>query len=516
MAGKPASTLAIARVQTVTFLGLEVAEVDVEVQLAAGLPAFTIVGLPDKAVAESRERVRAALVSMGLALPPKRIIVNLAPADVLKEGSHFDLPVALGLLVVMGVLSSEAIAGHLVLGELALDGALRAVPGVLAAAVAAAAREQALICPAACGSEAAWLRDQVEIVAAPNLLALIAHLRGQQRLSRPEPPAAQDEVPHPDLRDVKGQETAKRALEIAAAGGHNLLLVGPPGAGKSLLAARLPGFLPPLDPAEALEVSMIHSASGRLDGGRICKSRPFRAPHHGASMAAMVGGGANARPGEVSLAHKGVLFLDELPEFGRAVLEALRQPLETGKVSVARAAMHVTYPARFQLVAAMNPCRCGHLGDPALACTRAPRCGIDYQARLSGPLLDRIDLNVEVPALALDDLSLPPAREGSAEVAARVAAARARQSARLAELGAPQWRTNAEADGEILERAAPLEAGAAQLLRRAAEQLRLSARGWHRTLRVARTVADLDGADLIRRPHIAEAVALRRQGPQRR
>lgn len=506
----PAAALSIARVRSVAFLGLEVAEVEVEVQLGSGLPSFTIVGLPDKAVAESRERVRAALSAMGLPLPPRRITVNLAPADLAKEGSHFDLPIALGLLIVMGALPADTVAGRLVLGELALDGSLRAVNGVLPAAVAAAEHELGLICPAAGGAEAAWLKDQVEILAAPSLVALINHARGLQVLSVPEPSVVDGPASHLDLRDVKGQETAKRALEIAAAGAHNLLLVGPPGAGKSMLAARLVGLLPPLDPAEVLEVSMIASVGGRLTGGQLSRERPLRSPHHAASMAAIVGGGSQARPGEVSLAHKGVLFLDELPEFSRSVLEALRQPLEAGKVTVARAQAHVTYPARFQLVAAMNPCRCGHLDDPAQACPRAPRCAADYQARISGPLLDRIDLHVEVPALSVADMALPPPREGSAEVAARVAAARQVQAERFAALGRPELRTNGEVEGELLEQVAACDEPALALLRRAAQQLALSARGYHRVLRVARTIADLDGSGPIRKPHIAEAVAFRR------
>lgn len=506
----PTAALTIARVRTVAFFGLEVAEVDAEVQLGSGLPSFTIVGLPDKAVAESRERVRAALNAMGLTLPPRRITVNLAPADLAKEGSHFDLPIALGLLIVMGVAPPDMVEGRLVLGELALDGGIRAVGGVLPAAVAAAEHELGLICPAAGGAEAAWLKDQIEILAAPSLVALINHARGVQLLSPPEPVMAEDEGGHPDLRDVKGQETAKRALEIAAAGAHNLMLVGPPGAGKSMLAARMAGLLPPLDPVEVLEVSMIASVGGRLASGRLSRRRPFRSPHHAASMAAIVGGGSQARPGEVSLAHKGVLFLDELPEFGRAVLEALRQPIEAGKVTVARAQAHVTYPARFQLVAAMNPCRCGHLDDPAQACPRAPRCGADYQARLSGPFLDRIDLHVEVPAVSVADMALPAPREGSTEVAARVAAARQLQADRFGALGRPELRTNGEAEGELLERIALCDEPAHGLLRRAAHQLALSARGYHRVLRVARTIADLDGSETIRKPHIAEAVAFRR------
>jgi magnesium chelatase family protein len=500
---------AIARVRSVAFVGLDIAEVDVQVQISAGLPAFALVGLPDKAVGESRERVRAAMSSMGLALPPRRVTVNLAPADLAKEGSHFDLPVALGLFVAMGILPADFVEGHIVLGELALDGGVQGVTGVLPAAIAAAERNLGLICPAASSGEAAWLGDRVAIVAPPSLVALVNHVRGVQVLPPPEARLLTDEGRIPDLRDVKGQETAKRALEIAAAGSHNLLMVGPPGSGKSMLASRLPGLLPMLDPAEILEVGMIASVGGRLKEGRLSRRRPFRAPHHNASTAAMVGGGTQARPGEISLAHKGVLFLDELPEFPRQVLEALRQPLETGVVTVARANLHVTYPARFQLVAAMNPCRCGHLDNPALACPKAPRCALDYQARISGPLLDRFDLAVDVPAVGHGDLDLPPPAEGTDEVAARVAAAQAVQRERFAAAGHAELRCNAEAEGELLDAIAPLDTACRALLRRAAEALHLSARGWHRIVRVARTIADLDGAEAIRKPHLSEAIGFR-------
>ncbi|MBW7852418.1 MAG: YifB family Mg chelatase-like AAA ATPase [Rhodospirillales bacterium] len=504
-----------ARVATVAFQGIDVLDIDVQVQMAGGLPAFTVVGLPDKAVGESRERVRAALNALGLALPPKRITVNLAPADVAKEGSHFDLPIAVGLLVAMGVLPGEEVAGYTVLGELALDGALAPVAGVLPAAVAASAAGRGLICPGRQGGEAAWAGG-VEVLAPASLLALINHFKGSQMLKAPVPEIAEAAGSGLDLRDIKGQETAKRALEVAAAGSHNLLMIGPPGSGKSMLAARLPDLLPPLSAAEALEVSMIHSVAGALDQGRLLRRRPYRDPHHSASVPSLVGGGLRARPGEVSLAHNGVLFLDELPEFQRGALEALRQPLETGRTTVARANAHVTYPARVQLVAAMNPCRCGHLADPALACSRAPKCAAEYQSRISGPLFDRIDLHVEVPAVNPADLSLPPPAEGSAEVAARVAAAREIQNERYARLAPGKAiRSNAEADGELLEAAAAPDAEGRRLLTEAAERMRLSARGYHRVLRVARTLADLDGAAAVRRLHVAEALSYRRLMPGR-
>lgn len=505
----------VARVATVAFQGIDVLDVGVQVQIASGMPTFAVVGLPDKAVAESRERVRASLAAMGLGLPAKRITVNLAPADLLKEGSHFDLPIALGLLAAMGVLPADEIAAFAALGELALDGMIGPVAGVLPAAVHASATGRGLICPRAQGGEAAWAAG-IEVLAPSTLLALVNHFKGSQVLSPPKPRLAGEGASYPDLADIKGQETAKRAIEIAAAGGHNLLMVGPPGSGKSMLAQRLPGLLPPLDPAEALEVSMIHSIAGELKEGALVQRRPFRDPHHSASIAALVGGGWRAKPGEVSLAHLGVLFLDELPEFQRPALEALRQPLESGRVSVARANAHVSYPARVQLVAAMNPCRCGWLDDPGRACSRAPRCAADYQARISGPVFDRIDLHIDVPAVKPADLTLPPPAERSGAVAARIAAARARQRERYAQgANGTAIRTNAEAEGELLDRhARPDEAGR-RLLVEAADRLKLSARGYHRTLKVARTLADLDGADGVKRNHIAEALSYRRLAPGR-
>ena len=502
-----------AHIATIAFQGIDTVTIDVQVSLTGGLPAFTIVGLPDKAVAESRERVRAALSAIGLALPPKRITVNLAPADMQKEGSHFDLPIACAVLVAMGILPADELGDFVVLGEVGLDGSLASVAGVLPAAIHANACDRGLICPAQQGGEAAWAGGS-DVLAAPSLLALINHFKGTQTLTRPVTQSLDSAGPLPDLADVKGQESAKRALEVAACGGHNLLMSGPPGSGKSMLASRLPGILPPLSPSEALDVSMIHSVAGVLNGGRLLTQRPYRDPHHSASIPALIGGGQRAKPGEVSLAHNGVLFLDELPEFARGALEALRQPLEGGKAVVARAHGHVTYPARVQLIAAMNPCRCGHLGNPALACSKAPRCADDYQSRLSGPLLDRIDLHVDVAAVHPLDLARTKPGEPSAVVAARVAETLALQAERYEKL-APggKLRRNAEADGAILLAVATPDAAGQKLLVEATERMHLSARGYHRMLRVARTLADMAGGVPVTRSHIAEALAYRRIGP---
>jgi magnesium chelatase family protein len=503
------------RISTLAFVGVEARRVDVEVRILSGKFHFSIVGLADKAVAESRERVLNALHGVGLGMPYERVTVNLSPADLPKEGSHFDLPIALALMAATGAIAQDALEGFAAVGELALDGSVRPVPGVLPAAIGANAIGKGLICPQANGGEAAWASEEMRVLAPPHLVSLVNHFNGLQPLRRPEPNVERDAPAVGDLRDVRGQEGAKRALEVAAAGGHNLLLVGPPGSGKSMLASRLPSILPPLSPEEMLDVSMVHSLAGNLSGGKLLTHRPFRAPHHSASMAALVGGGSKPRPGEVSLAHHGVLFLDELPEFQGNVLDALRQPLEAGETVIARASHRVTYPARFQLVAAMNPCKCGG-GTAGQACRRGPRCAAEYQARLSGPFLDRIDLQIEVPGVTAADLVLPPASEGSGEVRARVIAARARQQARIAALGIKGAYVNAHVGVRALEQIAVPDAAGAELLRTAATSLGLSARGFHRTLRVARTLADLDGSDDLKRVHVAEALSYRGESRRER
>jgi len=499
----------VTRVGTVAFQGIDAVPVDVQVQIAPGLPAFIIVGLPDKAVKESGERVRAALIASGLGLPPKRITINLAPADLPKEGSHYDLPIALALMGAIGAIPQDALGSHLVLGELGLDGRLAHVQGILPAAIAAQARDLGIICPAESGPEAAWAGEGIDIIAAESLLALVNHLSGRQLAERPSPRRSPDAVGLPDLSEVRGQEVARRALEIAAAGGHNLLMVGPPGAGKSMLAQRLPSILPPLEPRELLDVSMIRSVAGELEGGALSDRRPFRAPHHSASMAALVGGGLRVRPGEASLAHNGVLFLDELPEFSAQVLDSLRQPLEAGEAVIARANARVSYPARFQLVAAMNPCKCGMHGSPGHTCRRGDSCRTDYQGRVSGPFLDRIDIRIDVPAVSAADMMAPSAAESSSVVKARVEKARLVQRERYRRQGAPEVLTNAAASAQLIETVAEPDRESRALLLQAAEKFSLSARAYHRVLKVARTLADLGGAEKVGRPHVAEALSYR-------
>ena len=496
-----------AQISTVAFCGIEAKAVEVQVRITPGQQTFAIVGLPDKAVVESRERVRNALHGVGLGMPYKHLTINLAPADLPKEGSHFDLPIAIALMAAMGAIDAGVLTGFAAIGELALDGSIRDVPGVLPAAIGANAMGKGLICPAGGGSEAAWASEDMDILAPEHLLSLVNHFKGNQILARPMPELVRETGGGADLSDIKGQESAKRALEVCAAGGHNMLMIGPPGCGKSMLAERLPSILPPLTAAEMLEVSMVHSLAGALMGGKLATERPFRSPHHSASMPALVGGGSRPMPGEVSLAHLGVLFLDELPEFSPQALDSLRQPLETGETVIARANHRVSFPSRIQLVAAMNPCKCG--GGTGQSCKRGPRCAADYQARISGPLLDRFDLQIELPAVSAQELVTAPMSEGSAVVRERVIAAREAQLARFEELGASGVRSNAQCGGQFLEQAVNLDSESCELLRFAGDQLGLSARGVHRTMRVSRTLADLEGSDRVLKVHVAEALSYR-------
>lgn len=498
----------ISRVQTVAFLGIEARPVEVQCALAPGLPAFSIVGLPDKAVSEARDRVRATLAELSIALPSKRITINLSPADLPKIGSHFDLPIAFALLTALDILPPEASEETLVLGELSLDGRLMPVLGALPAALAAAEQDCALLCPKASSAEAAWV-ESVRVIGAETLTQVIRHFTGQSIINAAASGEVHSAVTDKDLSDVKGQDIPKRAMEIAAAGRHHLLMTGPPGSGKSMLAARMPALLPPLTPTEALETSMIQSIQGLIKDGGIDRTRPFRAPHHTASIAAVVGGGRQAQPGEISLAHNGVLFMDEMPEFARSVLETLRQPIETGEVMIARANAHIQYPCRFQLIAAANPCRCGYMSDANRACARAPQCGEDYLGKISGPLMDRFDLRVMVSPVSVKDLEKRSEGDSSETVAKRVAAAQDIQLKRFS--GHTSARLNADAEGGLLEDIASPDTEGRKYLARAVEHFNLTARGYHRVLRVARTIADLDGDDTVSRDHISEALYFRLQ-----
>jgi magnesium chelatase family protein len=500
----------VSEINTVTFNGINTVDVNVQVSISPGLPAFNIVGLPDKTIAESKERIRAALNSIALAMPPKRVVINLAPADLMKEGSHFDLPIMIGILVGLNVIPAEAVEHFTVIGELGLNGQILPVNGILPAAIKAATRNMGIICPQENGSEALWSGND-SIIAAPNLLGLINHFKGISYIAPPPPVEIPQDVSsnkHLDFKDVIGQETTKRILEIAAAGNHNVLMIGSPGAGKSMLAARMPSILPPMSPEEILETSMIYSVMGEIKNGQLNYTRPFRAPHHSASQVAIVGGGHSKRimPGEISLAHNGILFLDELPEFSRAIIDSLRQPLETKEISISRASSYVKYPANFQLIAAMNPCRCGYLNQPNQQCSKAPKCGEEYQNKISGPIIDRFDLFVEVHTIPEYEHGLVAKNETSEEIKQRVTKARLFQKERFKNAS---YKTNASLDGDLLYSNTKIDDDSKNLLNSFAKKMSISMRSYNRILKVSRTIADLEQKDHIEKHHISEAISYR-------
>lgn len=499
----------VIHVTSVAFSGIDVTNVDVQLQISPGMPSFAIVGLADKTISESKERVRAALNSFGLSLPAKKILVNLAPADLLKEGSHFDLAIAAAILAGSGILPIDHIIEFLILGELSLDGSILPVSGVLPTAIAANASGKGIICPHQNAREAAWSAND-RIIGPNNLLELVNHFKGSQLLAAPEimPSFDQNQMTYPDIADIRGQDVAKRTLEISASGGHNLLMFGAPGTGKSMLAQAIPGILPPMSSTEILECSIISSIAGLINDGKLSYNRPFRAPHHSCSVAAMVGGGMarKVKPGEISLAHNGVLFLDELPEFPKVVIDSLRQPIETGSVLISRVNSHVRYPANFQLIAAMNPCKCGYIEDLDRACKKAPICAQEYQLKISGPIMDRFDIHVSVPAIQNYGVTNYKQEEKSVEVAKRVLAARNIQKQRYAKYNIT---CNNRLDGQALIEFATPTSQAKKLLDDAANKFKLSMRAYNRIIRVSRTIADMAQDQVIDKIHLAEALNYR-------
>jgi magnesium chelatase family protein len=502
----------VAHTQTFAFAGIEAHPVCVQVKVSSGNPSFAIVGLPDKSVGESKERVRAAITSTGLAWPFQKIIVNLAPADLQKEGAHFDLAIAIGILIEIGVLQQQLVKDYFIVGELGLDGSINSVSGVISSAISSNQRALGLICPKENGKEAVWSGNP-NIIATQSIIELINHLKNEQMIARPQLTEINPDSYKncQDFNEVRGQHQAKRALEIAGAGSHNLLMIGPPGTGKSMLASRLIGILPPLELMEILEVNMIASMSDKIVDGKLITNRPYREVHHSCSMPAMVGGGVKAKPGEVSLAHRGVLFLDELAEFPRQVLDSLRQPLESGIINISRVNSHITYPANFQLICAMNPCRCGFLGDAKKECKKAPFCGEEYKSKISGPLIDRIDIVINVSQIDYFKQEQTPI-EDSNQIRQRILLARKIQDQRYQEFAEQKFKgkTNAEVESKVIEKFCELDWQSKKFLEDYITKTRSSMRAISRILRVARTISDLEQNEKISYENLCEAIALRR------
>ncbi len=500
----------ISRIGSVAFDGILAKNVDVQVNIAKGLPSFNIVGLADKAVSESKERVRSAFYAMGLGLPAQRITVNLSPADLSKEGSHFDLPIALAILGSIDILPKEDIMNYICLGEMALDGEIKPVNGVLAGSILASEEEKGLIFPISQLQELYLVKDRIELLPIKTLTDIINHFKGHSAINvntNDIKPNIIDDSKFVELSSIKGQNSAKRAIEVIAAGSHNLLMIGPPGSGKSMLANALGGILPPLNTEEALEVSLIYSIAGELGGKSLISNRPYRAPHHSASMPSLVGGGTKVKPGEITLAHNGILFLDEIAEFHKNILDALRQPIETGYVNISRVHSHVKYPANFQLIGAMNPCRCGYFGDIDRQCSKAPSCSKSYQSKISGPILDRMDLIIEVPVISIKDLNNKEYGSTTLEIKQKVFNAREIQLNRYHKYNI---KTNSEASSEILNEVALINNDAQELLEKSVDKFKLSTRAYFRLIKVARTCADLERSKYINVSHIAEAVSYRK------